>query len=58
MSYRDYVIAAYAVFGIVLAWDFIAPRLDVRRQLRAARMRAARAAARPESNELSRAPIE
>jgi heme exporter protein D len=58
MSYRDYVIAAYAVFGIVLAWDFIAPRLDVRRQLRAARLRATRAASRPETNELSRAPTE
>ena len=58
MSYRDYVIAAYAVFAIVLAWDFIAPRLDLRRQLRAAKLRAARAAARPETNELSRAPTE
>ena len=58
MSYRDYVIAAYAVFGIVLAWDFIAPRLDVRRQLRAAKLRAARAAARPDTNELSRTPLQ
>ncbi|BCT94053.1 hypothetical protein LYSHEL_30800 [Lysobacter helvus] len=58
MSYRDYVIAAYAVFGLVLAWDFIAPRLDVRRQLRAAKLRAARAAARPEINELSRTPLQ
>ena len=58
MSYRDYVIAAYAVFGLVLAWDFIAPRLDVRRQLRTAKLRAARAAARPDINELRRAPSE
>jgi heme exporter protein D len=58
MSYREYVIAAYAVFGIVLAWDFIAPRLDVRRQLRAAKLRAARAAARPETSELRRTPLQ
>jgi heme exporter protein D len=37
VSYLPYVIAAYAVFVLVLAWDFIAPRLQLRRQLRAAR---------------------
>jgi len=42
MSYLNYVIAAYAVFVVVLLWDFVAPRLQVRQQLRAARMRAAR----------------
>ena len=42
MSYLPYVIAAYAVFGLVLAWDYVAPRLQVRQQLRAARLRAAR----------------
>ena len=42
MSYLHYVIAAYAVFAVVLLWDFVAPRLQVRQQLRAARMRAAR----------------
>src|SRR5690606_32740847 len=25
MSYREYVIAAYAVFGLMLAWDYVAP---------------------------------
>jgi len=43
MSYAGYVAAAYAVFAVVLAWDFIAPRLQVRRQLREVRNRLARA---------------
>ena len=46
MSYRDYVIAAYAVFAIVLLWDFVVPRLQVRAALRAARLRASRATTR------------
>src|SRR5690606_16632436 len=36
MSYREYVIAAYAVFAAVLAWDYIAGRLAARRDSRAA----------------------
>ena len=42
VTYLEYVIGAYAVFALVLAWDFLAPRLQVRRELRAARLRAAR----------------
>ena len=42
MSYLEYVIGAYAVFAVVLGWDFLAPRLQVRRELRAARLRVAR----------------
>lgn len=42
MSYRDYVIAAYAVFAVVLLWDFVVPRLQVRAALRAAKLRAGR----------------
>ena len=42
MSYREYVIAAYAVFALMLAWDYLAPRLAITRQLRAARRLAAR----------------
>ena len=42
MSYQNYVIAAYAIFAIVLAWDFIASHLHIARQLRAARRLAAR----------------
>jgi heme exporter protein CcmD len=47
MTYLGYVIAAYAVFAVVLAWDFLAPRLAIARQLRAARRLAARRAAPP-----------
>ncbi|WP_305805470.1 heme exporter protein CcmD [Stenotrophomonas sp. YIM B06876] len=42
MSYFKYVAMAYAVFALVLAWDFIAPRLQLRQQLRDARRRAGR----------------
>ena len=35
MSYRDYVIAAYAVFAVVLLWDYVVPKLQVRAALRA-----------------------
>ncbi|HEY4555290.1 MAG TPA: heme exporter protein CcmD, partial [Lysobacter sp.] len=35
MSYLNYVIAAYAVFVIVLGWDFVSTRLQIRRKLRA-----------------------
>jgi heme exporter protein D len=50
VSYRDYVIAAYCVFAVVLAWDFIAPRVAIRQQLRAARLRVARASATDDSS--------
>ena len=46
MSYQNYVIAAYAVLGIVLAWDYASTKLQIRRELRGARQRAAREAAR------------
>ncbi|WP_374011789.1 heme exporter protein CcmD [Pseudoxanthomonas koreensis] len=42
MSYLPYVIGAYAVFVLVVLWDFLAPRLQVRRELRAALLRARR----------------
>ncbi len=42
MSYLNYVIGAYAVFVAVLLWDFVVPRLQIRRELRAARLRKAR----------------
>ncbi|MNN09915.1 Heme exporter protein D (CcmD) [compost metagenome] len=57
MTYFKYVAMAYAVFFIVLAWDFIVPRLQIRQQLREARNRVARAkrtAAVPVDEELSR----
>ncbi|QOW20601.1 heme exporter protein CcmD [Lysobacter ciconiae] len=61
MSYLGYVIAAYAVFAVVLGGEFLASWLQVRRELRNARRRVARqAAARTHqappsvSNELTR----
>ncbi|MEO5566140.1 MAG: heme exporter protein CcmD [Luteimonas sp.] len=42
MSYQSYVFAAYSVFAIVLLWDFVVPQLQLRQQLRAARLRARR----------------
>ena len=32
MSYLGYVVAAYAVFAVVLAWDFLVPRRRAQRQ--------------------------
>jgi heme exporter protein D len=58
MSYQNYVIAAYAVFAVVLLWDFVAPRVEIRRQLRAAKLRAVRTAARAVPDELSRQAVE
>ncbi len=54
MNYREYVIAAYAVFAVVLLWDYIVPKLQVRAALRAARLRASRAATRNTPTELER----
>ena len=58
MSYFQYVALAYDVFFAVLAWDFIVPRLQVRRQLQQVRSRLARAnrqqAAVDNEGELSR----
>jgi heme exporter protein D len=42
MSYQGYVIAAYLVFAAVLLWDFVAPRIAIRQQARAATLRATR----------------
>lgn len=39
MTYVNYVIGAYAVFAVVMLWDFVVPRLQIRRELRAARLR-------------------
>ena len=54
MNYRDYVIAAYAVFAAFLLWDWLAPKLQLRAALRAAKSRAARAAGRGKPTELQR----
>ena len=54
MSYQNYVIGAYVIFAVVLLWDFVVPRLQIRRELRAARLRKAREAKRAKPMELSR----
>ena len=54
MSYQNYVVAAYAVFVVVLLWDMVAPRIAIRQQLRAARLRAARDASRNTSMDMNR----
>ena len=54
MSYQNYVIGAYAVFAVVLLWDFVVPRLQIRRELRAAKLRKAREAKRANPMALSR----
>jgi heme exporter protein D len=46
MNYLEYVVAAYAVFALALAWDFIAPRLKIASILRDVRLRAKRETAR------------
>jgi len=54
MSYREYVIAAYAVFVLVLLWDFVVPQLQIRAALRAARLRATHNTPRKTTTELHR----
>lgn len=56
MSYREYVIAAYAVFAVMLVWDYLAPKLQVRAALRAIRRRQQRALAA--QSRASDAPLE
>ncbi|MEQ1513395.1 MAG: heme exporter protein CcmD [Lysobacteraceae bacterium] len=45
MTYLGYVVAAYAIFVVVLLWDLIAPLLRIRRILHNASLRAKRASA-------------
>ena len=54
MNYREYVIAAYAVFAVVLLWDYVVPKLQLRAALRAVRLRASRTATRRTPTELER----
>ena len=42
MTYLPYIVAAYAVFAVVLAWDGLTPWLKQRRLLRSIRLRALR----------------
>ncbi len=54
MSYRDYVIAAYIVFAVMLLWDWLAPKLAITRARRAASQLAKRRAARDGNTETPR----
>ena len=54
MTYLNYVIGAYAVFAVVMLWDLLSPHLQIRRELRKARLRKARAARPVPPAELSR----
>jgi hypothetical protein len=54
MSYLAYVAAAYAVFAVVMAWDFLAPRRSIRRQLRACACAKPAAAPPPRSRPMHR----
>ncbi len=47
MNHAGYVGSAFAVFAVVLAWDFIAPRLKLAQLRRAIAQRARRDAAKP-----------
>ena len=48
MTYLPYIVGAYAVFGIVLAWDGLAPLLKYQRLIRSIRQRGVRDATRRE----------
>ena len=57
MSYQSYVVAAYAVFAVVLLWDYVTPRIRIAQLMRALRIlarRQARAAEAPTSGDLQR----
>jgi heme exporter protein D len=46
MNGSPYVTGAYVVFALVLGWDYLVPRLRLRRTLRAIAARARRESAR------------
>ena len=56
MSYANYVYAAYAVFVLVLAWDFIVTRVRITQLLRKARLSSSRKVARPARADAGVAP--
>jgi len=39
MSYLGYVVAAYAVFAVVMLWEWLIPHLHIRHLLRTVRQR-------------------
>ncbi len=53
MKYQHYIIGAYAVFFVVMAWDALAPQWQLRRVLRAVRLAARR---QPSRRDVSSSP--
>jgi heme exporter protein D len=45
----DYVSASYVVFAVVMAWDYLSPRLHLARVRRTIRLRVRRAAAKAQA---------
>lgn len=50
MSYLEYVVGAYAVFALCLAWDYLAPRLHLARIRRDIALRVQRRTLRTDNN--------
>jgi heme exporter protein D len=50
MRYEGYIVAAYAVFFAVMAWDALAPQWQLHRVLRTVRLAARRQAPRRTPN--------
>jgi heme exporter protein D len=46
VTYLPYIVGAYSVFAVVLAWDGLSPWLKHRRLLRAIRQKSVRASAK------------
>ncbi len=46
MNYQGYVISAYAIFVLAILWDWLAPKLQIARARREAKLRARRDVAR------------
>ena len=53
MTYLPYIIGAYSVFAVVLAWDGLSPWLKHGRLLRAIRQRALRVETRKNAGQAS-----
>jgi heme exporter protein D len=49
MIASNYVAGAYVLFALVLGWDYLAPRLQLKRALRAIAARVRRDAARKDN---------
>lgn len=50
MKYVEYVAAAYAIFFLFLAWDYLAPLIRIRKAIRSAKLRLKRESSRNTSS--------